>query len=57
MEHQYIEESNHCGDRGLYVNRNGQLIDPVIGEVVYGVGVPQVDDLDRFFNILDEDID
>lgn len=57
MENQLLEESNYCGDRGLYVNMKGQLIDPVIGQAVDGVGIPQVDDVDHFYDILNEDND
>ena len=54
MEELLRKEANYCGNRGLYVNENGRLIDPVQEEEVVGVGVPEVTDLDRFFNLLNE---
>lgn len=55
MEELLKREANYCGDRGLYINIKGQLIDPLQGCEVRGVGEPRVDDANRFFNILNED--
>lgn len=55
MEELLRKEANYCGNRGLYVNENGQLMDPVQDEEVIGVGVPEVVDLDKLFGVLNKD--
>lgn len=38
MKHSNHKEFNFGGDQGLYVNQNGQLIEPLFGQEVRGVG-------------------
>lgn len=55
MESILLKQATYCGESGLYINDKGELIDPIQGKQVVGVGIPQVDDVDDFYRVLNEE--